>query len=660
MEDRESDHPSEEELDDVEALVMEYLRMTERADPAVLESFLRERVPPHRADRVRHTIDATLGLGTLLAAMADPTPASPESSSLPPGRSVGEYRIVSQLGSGGMGTVYLADQPSLSRQVALKVLHPVLAALPESRARFHREALAGAKLRHDGIAPIHVVGERDGLVFFAMDYVPGQSLADWLERPSESLPAFGPRSVGEKARLIAWVAEALEHAHSRGIIHRDVKPQNILLDTSGRPKLVDFGLAKEIDRPSETAPGLVLGTPYYMSPEQIEGRPGTVDHRTDVFSLGVVLYELLTGTRPFEGDGVGAIQRALLSKDPRRPRRLDPTLPRDLETVCLKALEKTPAQRYSSAAELAADLRRFLGFEAIHARPNRVVTMTVKWVRRHRGLALGLVVSAVLGAGLLSQIIQNRQAEQALSDQQVLLRILRTNLGGKALTIADARWLEERVPDAEARSMILADPLAEDSWRALEERLPRLRTPSNRELTLLAPRAATTDSRPRFVLELPPTEGRLWTLVLWLWPAEGDPLRVDLEQEAPPDDRLRLEWPLEPLAPGRYVWSVGYDRAAHPARSESARVQPVSLEVVDPKVRDEILLRTSAPLLRAAALIARHLAEDALNELNRLEGQDQPPEAQRLAALLRGHAAVLLADPEHFASARSSVRASQR
>lgn len=313
------------------------------------------------------------------------------------GRVFGDYKILREVGRGGMGVVFEAEQISLGRRVALKLLHGHLALSPRAIARFRAEAGAAARLQHPGIVPVHEVGERDGHHFFSMEFVDGQAL-NTLVHGGEGLihPGLDGKSrVAQAAVLVAQVADALQCAHDNDLIHRDVKPHNVMITDMGEVKLLDFGLAKHLDQRQASASGL-LGTPYYMSPEQASGEKG-IGPRSDLFSLGVVLYELLTGARPFEGDTPQAVVRAIEVRDPVPLCRAAPRTPRDLQTICHKAMEKQPDDRYPSAGAMAADLLRFSRLEPILAAPPSVWDRGAKWLRRHRGMtvAAGLFVFAL-------------------------------------------------------------------------------------------------------------------------------------------------------------------------------------------------------------------------------------------------------------------------
>lgn len=351
---------------------------------------------------------------------------------------LGDFELLRELGRGGMGIVYEARQISLNRRVALKVLPPSLGLSPDARKRFEREAQAAAKLHHTNIVPVHAIGEENGHGFYAMELVEGQSLdrvlADLVDhrpnrlidetvtraaqgtapRASHSGSEHATSSLSDTAagsrdwfcavaELVAEVADALHYAHGRGVIHRDIKPANLMLSADGRLCVTDFGLARVSEEPGLTVTGSLLGTPAYMSPEQIAAGRITVDHRTDIYSLGAVLYELLTLQRPFGGSTREEVLTAVMTRDPRPPRRLNPRIPLDLETICLKALEKDPAGRYSSAGNLAQDLRQYLMGGLIAARRTSVMRRAAKYVRRHPiGVTIGLAGIAVLIVGALA------------------------------------------------------------------------------------------------------------------------------------------------------------------------------------------------------------------------------------------------------------------
>jgi serine/threonine protein kinase/Flp pilus assembly protein TadD len=328
----------------------------------------RERPQAHE-----NTLDAPLSR----SAAAAPSPPKGE-----------EYEILGELGRGGMGMVYKARQLRLNRVVALKMIRAGLHADPGDLFRFQREAEAVAQLRHPNIVQIYEVGDRHGLPFFSLEYVGGGSLQKQLDGT--------PRPPRQTAELIETLARAMDFAHKQGIVHRDLKPANILLTEDGTPKITDFGLAKRLEEADsgQTGTGAILGTPTYMAPEQAQGKNRLIGPAADVYALGAMLYDLLTGRPPFKGETIMDTLQLLQTTEPVPPTRLQPKVPRDLETICLKCLQKEPARRYSTALELAEDLNRFLNHQPIKARQTSLAERTWKWARRSPAAAALSVLSA--------------------------------------------------------------------------------------------------------------------------------------------------------------------------------------------------------------------------------------------------------------------------
>lgn len=313
------------------------------------------------------------------------------------GKVIGDFRIVREIGRGGMGTVYEADQLGLKRKVALKVLSSHLQPSVKAVVKFHREAEAGGRQRHPGIVSVYATGEHQGNHFIAQELVEGgYTLADKLGElsHSEQLPKGYFRKA---AKMVRQVAEALDHAHQSGVIHRDIKPSNILLTKEGQPKVTDFGLAKIENAMALSRTGDVAGTPYYMSPEQALGQRIKINKRTDIFSLGVTLYEVLTQKIPFEGETSQEILKKIIISDPVPPDKVNPQVPRDLSSICLKAMEKDQDQRYQSMAEFAEDLDRYLSGDVILAKPSGMGARIIRRMKRNPLVsgALGLAVLTV-------------------------------------------------------------------------------------------------------------------------------------------------------------------------------------------------------------------------------------------------------------------------
>jgi predicted Ser/Thr protein kinase len=353
----------------------------------------------------------------VVAALGDPSrtigalPADVQRArGLPP--TAGRYVVLGELGRGGMGVVYRAFDVSLRRPVAIKMILDAAQAGKNRVARFMREASATARLRHQHIVAVHEVGEHQGRPFIVMDLVDGESLEALLER-EEGLP---PKRTAE---LVEQVALALEHAHQAGVVHRDVKPQNVMIDRAGKAHLMDFGLARDTtERDQLTQSGQLLGTPSYMAPEQATGQTARQGPLSDVYALGAVLYRVLVGRPPFEADSMLQLAQQVVSVEPEPPRSVNPGVHPDLETIALRCLEKDPAQRYASAADLAADLRHFLDGEPIVARAATGWERARRVVRRHRAAALGGVVALLAATGSVVGAVTWRAMERRAEVEQ--------------------------------------------------------------------------------------------------------------------------------------------------------------------------------------------------------------------------------------------------
>ena len=334
----------------------------------------------------------------------------------------GDYELLEEIGRGGQGVVFRARQKSLNRIVALKVISLGQWASKTHLRRFRREAEAAARLEHPGIVPIHEVGERDGSCYFSMQLIQGGQLDEAVRDK--------PMSSRQAAELIGKIARTVHYAHEHGILHRDIKPGNILLDSKGEPHLTDFGLARLLESETTITRTLeVMGTPSYMAPEQAAGRATELTSSTDVYGLGAVLYQLLTNHPPFAGGTTYETIRLLLETDPRPPRLSNHKIDRDLSTICLKCLQKDPARRYPSALALAEDLERWLRHEPIRARHTGFVTRVTKWVQRNRAIAALMMLSVGLAVGIGGLIWKNDLAARPLSKGIAVLPF--ENLGPK-------------------------------------------------------------------------------------------------------------------------------------------------------------------------------------------------------------------------------------
>lgn len=365
-------------------LLEQYLEQLQKGEQPDREAFLREH------PELTSALDCLEALERLAPSAGEVPPE--QVSSLVPISSVvpcefGPYELLEEIGRGGMGVVYKARQKSLDRLVAVKMILASHLASAEHVRRFQAEARAAAQLSHPNIVHIHEVGQLQGQHYFVMEYVEGTSLA---ERITED-----PLDLDAAVRLMIAVGRAVDHLHQHQIVHRDLKPSNILLDSAGQPYVTDFGLAKVFSADSNrTATGVIAGTPSYMSPEQAAGHTDEVSTASDVYSLGAILYELLTGRPPFDEENPLDTVLQVLSHDPVLPRRLNRRIPRRLELICLKCLAKRPEERYPSAGALVQDLERFRMGETLIAKPPNAVQRVWSWSRREPALALRLAALA--------------------------------------------------------------------------------------------------------------------------------------------------------------------------------------------------------------------------------------------------------------------------
>ncbi len=330
----------------------------------------------------------------------------------------GDYELQREIARGGMGVVYRARQVSLERTVAVKMMRPGLLSSEAEIARFHTEAKTAAGLQHPNIVAIHEVGAFDGLHYFSMDFVEGPSLAEVVREKPLSSP--------ECARYVRILAETIGYAHARGVLHRDLKPSNVLVDAAGRPRITDFGLARHLAKDAAAPAGSVVGTPAYMPPEQASGRDDQVGPTADVYSLGAILYELLTGRPPFRAPTQAEIIRMVQDEKPVRPSRLNPDIDAGLEAICLRCLEKEPASRYQTAAGLAAALDGYYG--------NDPVPET--WLRRNRWLAmLAVGVLTCIGMATLAILMTKPVAHRNFAKSLPFVAVPSPPRAGKTVAI---------------------------------------------------------------------------------------------------------------------------------------------------------------------------------------------------------------------------------
>jgi WD40 repeat protein len=450
----------------LESLLADYMQRLDRGEAVDRAEVLAAH--PEFADDLRSYFDDSDVVDRLRGRGARPTAISPPQPGPGPTlRYVGDYELLEEVARGGMGVVYRARQLSLQRLVAVKMILPGRLAAPDEVERFRAEAAAAANLDHANIVPIYEVGEHEGQHYFSMKLVEGGSLTQHLPRLTGQ-----PRAA---ARLLACVARAVHYAHQRGLLHRDLKPANVLVDPQGEPHVTDFGLAKRLTGDASlTQPGMIVGTPNYMAPEQANSRGGLTT-AADVYSLGAILYELLTGRPPFHEATPLATLVKVLDHDPPSPRAVNPRTDRDLETICLKCLQKHPQARYDSAAALADDLERWLRGEPILARPAGVAERALKWARRRpaqAALAASLALVALAGVvgvawqwwrAEVERDLANASAAEARRDRD---REEQTRYF-HAIGLAHAHWQANRAGPAAQLLEAQPEPLRRWEWHYL-------------------------------------------------------------------------------------------------------------------------------------------------------------------------------------------------
>src|SRR5262245_37847490 len=414
---------------------------------------------PVVSNRCRQICAARAELAVIFPSTAGPVATPPEEAPLP---EIPGYEVEEVLGVGGMGVVFRARHLRLNRIVALKMTLAGAYAGPRERDRFQREAEAVARLQHPNVVQIHDVGESDGRPYFTMEFAAGGSLAQKL--------SGHPQPAREGAALVATLAGAVQVAHTAGIVHRDLKPANVLLTADSTPKITDFGLARRLDGDTGlTGSGAAVGTPSYMAPEQAQGQRALVGPLADIYALGAILYETLTGRPPFRAESAAETIQQVIARDPVPPSRLNHSVPRDLDTICLKCLRKEPGLRYASAAALADDLGRFLRGEAIAARPEGVWRRLERRVRRRPGLSAAIATVTVLALALIAgSLWALSERSAAARGEAATERAVEDDLTDMARLIQMAKWPEARAAWERANGR-LADRASPDLRRRLDQ-----------------------------------------------------------------------------------------------------------------------------------------------------------------------------------------------
>ncbi len=597
------------ELRELIALALERV---ESGGDAALDEFIADH--QGRADEIRRFVADLRTRGLLDPARALDAPL-PER--------LGEFRLIRRLGSGGMGVVWLAEQETLKRKVALKILQPAQLLFPHARERFRREIDSVARLEHPGIVRVLTVGDDVGLPWFAMEHVAGASLSEVLRelagrdpatvtaadlretiariaaRNADGDPLAGDEVLAQRVfggtfaqaclAIAAQAAEALAHAHARGVLHRDVKPSNVMVTPDGRARLVDFGLAQLEGATRLTRSGANPGSLPYMSPEQIDGH-AALDARTDLYSLGVTLYELLTLRPAFDSESSELTRRRILAGDAAPPRRLHAGLPRDVETVCMTAMQRDPRRRHADAAALARDLDAArTGAPILAQRPGAVERLGALVRRRPvRALAAACVVLMIGAAALF---VQWQRADERATFQRALRAVLLAGWQGEEPTPTDLATVAKQLPAAEGARMLAllrADPLSKERWRELRELLPSYARGETAERTAGATGATRSE--------------------------------------------------------------VATTTSVRAAPLDSAERAAIEAEFVRYASGDATVDRS----LRVALLLARGAADDALNELTSWPAELAPDERAR-KTWFAGQAQVLRSDPERFLEARGEA-----
>jgi serine/threonine protein kinase len=632
---------------------------------------------------------------------------APSAGAAPPSR-IGRYEVVETLGQGGMGAILRGRDPDLGRVVVLKTLRPSLEANPKAVERLRREARIAGRLEHPGICGVLDVVADGGREYVVLPYIEGESLARVLDRARDLAAAGGsveagwsafPRSsvesdagvagtdsaagsaMAEKAvgdpksgdlrgilRLLEKVAHAAHCAHEAGIVHRDLKPANIIVRPSGEPVVLDFGLALDTSSASLrlTEEGDVLGTPIYMAPEQVEGRLGAIDRRTDVYALGVILYEALTMKVPFEARSRAALFQRILRGEPTPPRRLNSAVPRDLEAVCLKAMAAEATRRYASTLEMAEDLRRVRTLRPTLAKPPSAMGRVWRRVRRSPLVTAAAALCVLLVVALAVVASRWSRSRGTVDCYAAATRILMSVSRQEELRAEDLEALAILLPSEAARVRFRRDPLCASTWEEIERLLAGLpRTDGDRATIqrLISPRAAVAELRPTFRFEVPPPGGEEWHYRLTLSAPDRAARTFQVVQQAGDAGPLAFTLPAgEALTAGvEYTWTVSLDEERHREFAGLYQPQAAAFLVLGPETRERILKDVRATghealdrVLRAAALNANRLAADALSVLDGFPA-DAAPQERALAAVLRAEAHALLDERDAVEQLKKAV-----
>jgi serine/threonine protein kinase/WD40 repeat protein len=596
-----------------------------------LESYLKEQCAGNTELRARvdkMILEQVAADATVVGGIEETGPASSfegEVGGTLVGSKIGDHLIVSELGRGAMGVVYKATQLTLGRVVALKMILANQLASEQEVKRFQAEAEAAARLDHAGIVPLYEIGKHDEQPYFSMGFIEGETLADRLNE--------GPLPPQEAASLLRDIADAMAYAHAQHVVHRDLKPANILIDQSGKTKVSDFGLAKRIDADSDlTATGQILGTPSYMAPEQAAGDPDAVGPLADVYALGAILYALLTGRPPFQASNPIDTIMAVLEHEPIPPIQLNDKVPKDLNTICLKCLEKDQKQRYDSATDLRDELDRFLESKPIKARPQSTAVTAWKWMKRHPSLSASLTLATLLLitiAGLSSgmAVQQSRAAKrlrketdrtkQALKDlseqeaetaQQAKLAVAGQQRAERALRASTAQRLavlsQQTRDDFPQRSVLLAREAVETTLRMREPVEPLAETALKDSLNALQGTILSSHSGDLVQFKVSPDENWIAAMSMkqgWVWKLRDD---GTVEQTIPLEKEFFSFNDMEFTPDGKFLAVVqsgpnGFSEGNFTGKTSGEMVQLIELDKGDAG-RRVIRLQAESPVDQVA------------------------------------------------------------